>query len=139
MGNFITQITFLEGSSSSLSPQEGYTKVAQDLNEGAGGKYIYLCYSKNDLYPPITGLFLTDSQNEQPPSGYYKYPIDLNAGAGGKWIFLCSTTAPEAGAPITDITFVKGENAPAPTGYIRLDLDLNRGAGGRYIYLCYKR
>ena len=26
---------------------DGYTKIDQDLNEGAGGTYNYLCYTKN--------------------------------------------------------------------------------------------
>jgi hypothetical protein len=26
-------------------PPAGYTKIPQDLNEGAGGDFIYVCYS----------------------------------------------------------------------------------------------
>lgn len=134
----ITDITFAMGPSKDVPAPNKYTKVDQDLNEGAGGKYIYLCYTTKGSESPITGLYLLDGVENQPPSGYYKCPLDLNQGAGGHYIFLCWTRSAEAGSPITDITFAVGKNASAPDGYTKLDKDLNKGAGGKYIYLCYK-
>ena len=42
MSKAITNITFAVGSSSGVPEPAGYIKVSQDLNECAGGKYIYL-------------------------------------------------------------------------------------------------
>lgn len=45
-GNPIKEVGILSGSSSSIQPPTGWTKVPSDLNENAGGDYIYFCYKK---------------------------------------------------------------------------------------------
>ncbi|MFD2721787.1 hypothetical protein ACFST9_23930 [Hymenobacter monticola] len=38
------EIGILSGNSSTITPPAGWTKYPKDLNEGAGGDYIYFCY-----------------------------------------------------------------------------------------------
>ncbi|MCQ2218510.1 MAG: hypothetical protein MJZ33_08535 [Paludibacteraceae bacterium] len=57
-----------------------------DLNEGAGGKYIYLFGSSNcKHHSPITSIAISEKKNV---SGYRRVSNDLNDGAGGKYIYL---------------------------------------------------
>lgn len=41
----------------------GYVKISQDLNQGAGGQYVYLCYKKSSCGRPITGLNVFSGDN----------------------------------------------------------------------------
>ena len=38
------EVAILSGNSSTINPPAGWTKYPHDLNEGAGGDYIYFCY-----------------------------------------------------------------------------------------------
>ena len=79
-------------SSASPSVPPGYTKISQDLNEGARGKYIYLCFTKTPKLPPIKGLEVIHGDTPhiwpQDPA-YVRINADLNTGAGGQYIYLC--------------------------------------------------
>lgn len=70
----------------------GYTRVPVDLNQGAGGRWIYLCYSTAGDAPPIVAMalsFSSDSRNQWAgPACATRLPVDLNMGAGGDWIHL---------------------------------------------------
>ncbi|MBD1397518.1 hypothetical protein H9Q13_10100 [Pontibacter sp. JH31] len=65
-----------------------------DLNDGAGGNYIY-AYQRKDSYDntlPIVkevGVLYGQSSSIQPPSGWIKISGDLNDGAGGDYIYFC--------------------------------------------------
>jgi len=65
-----------------------------DLNHGAKGKYIYLCYRKDTTKGPIMQLKLNDADCD---SGFFRANTDkksngdLNQGAHGKYIFLCAS------------------------------------------------
>lgn len=50
--------------------QDGYEKIPNDLNKGAGGRYIYLCYTRNEAFPPITAVYVIQSPKREvyPPS-----------------------------------------------------------------------
>jgi hypothetical protein len=66
-----------------------------DLNQGAGGKYIYLCFQKDADKAPLSELKLTETHCE---AGMFGVPTsgsngDLNQGGGGKDIFLCAKRA----------------------------------------------
>lgn len=89
----ITDLDIVVGSSekdakSKLKP--GFILDPQDLNEGAGGKYVYLCYSKNKANDPVRSIQIIQGSSAQipPPEDYIKIPVDLNAGSGGKYIYL---------------------------------------------------
>ena len=61
---------FADSKAARWSIQSGYTRIEQDLAEGAGGKYIYACYTKNGTNPPITGLsVITGCSSQTHPVG----------------------------------------------------------------------
>jgi hypothetical protein len=94
----------------STTPPAGFTKLAKiDLNKGAEGKYMYLCYKKStDPKDAIVDICFIKG-NDKTPTGYTKIEADLNMGAGGKYIYLCYTKddslKPNA-FPILDISLL---------------------------------
>ncbi len=139
--DMVVDLLVIQGDSESIASPEGYIKIPQDTNEGAGGKYSYICYKKGPIQESITDIYLAvgSSPSVYVPDGYTKIDKDLNKGAGGKYIYLCYRRVDNT--PIMDIILIKGTNpniAP-PAGYERLAHDLNQGAGGKYIYVCIKR
>lgn len=154
----------------------GMIKIPVDLNEYAGGYYIYLYYQKtsseNEALCYIrasSGRFLRTTPSHWMLDrlginigGSVNYWTDMNDGAGGEYIYLeglrvsnyeKSTTngGKEFGVvntPIKDIMIVgTGENEPTFAskmsgcypGWTMVYKDLNEGAGGSYVYLCYKK
>ncbi len=74
---------------------DGYVVLPQDLNEGAGGDYIYLLVKyglDTDTDPaPITGLYVRNTDFGDPSIPGYLSPTgscDLNRNAGGDYIYL---------------------------------------------------
>ncbi len=143
------------------SELSGHTIIDRDLNDGAGGDYVYMGYkTTTDPSKAITGILfrvgenppdrITDNgkayfylvgkgeTNTASEGGY----IDLNAKAGGDYIYMYVTRDPSYGAPLTAITV--DENS-SKTGYETATnnsgsvIDLNQEAGGKYLYLHYKR
>ena len=136
---YITDITVVAGISSSTSCPSGYTRYYYNLNYGAGGNYVYLCY-KRGVRAPITGLnVIADTDSTFPMQyGYTKVNVDLNSGIGRDHIYLVytrSTTLP----PIKSIGVVGGTTPHVYpiSSWVRIDTDCNKNAGGRYIYICY--
>ena len=102
----------------------GYDWDDTDINEGAKGRSIYLCYKKGryPLFDAITNVTLAsdrDDSNVGCPSGYNRVfraalgsdntgpgSGDLNAGAGGSYIYLC-TKKLGTGAPLIDVNVRK--------------------------------
>jgi len=132
----ISEVTVIRGGSSDIPPPSGYVKINKDLNTGAGGDYIYVCYKKG-AGAPITGLYVTLNSGS-PPSNpkYTKIDVDLNAGADGDFIYLWTTKDPDCAA-VKDIIVQFGAGVTPPAGYTKIDVDLNRGARGEFIYLSY--
>lgn len=134
----ITEVTVIYGSSSGIKPPEGFVKVNKDLNKGAGGDFMYLCYKKGNG-APITGLVVTTSTSH--PNTYercVRVSTDLNRRAGGDYIYLWVTRDPDCAA-VTDIIVLEGKGAGAPAGYTKINKDLNDGAGGAYLYFAYRK
>lgn len=101
--NYVDALAVVYGGSSSVAPPDGYTKIPYDLNAGAGGDYIYLCYHKAS-YSPNGGnkaavVALTAIYNNEPvPEGYTKVDVDVNT-----WAFAgacASTVVALAGATL---------------------------------------
>jgi len=73
--------------------------VNGDLNHGAKGKYIYLCYRKQGNKGPIMQLKLNDGDCD---AGFFRANTakdsnaDLNQGAHGKYVYLCESRGCEA-------------------------------------------
>ena len=137
--SYITDITVVAGRLLSTSCPSGYSRYYYNLNDGAGGDYVYLCY-KTGVRNPITGLNVIAGTSTTFPIqyGYTKVNVDLNSGIGRDNIYLIytkSTTLP----PIASLT-VRGGTTPyvyPPSTWVRIDTDCNQNAGGRYIYICY--
>ena len=133
----ISEVAIISGPSSSVQVPEGYTKVNVDLNFGAGGDFIYVCYRKW-VGAPITGLAITFGGHVPSPEyTWTKIDVDLNRHAGGEFIFLWYTKDP-ACSTIGNIIILLDSQA-TPDGYTKIPWDLNRGAGGAFIYLAYNR
>ncbi|HEU4366265.1 MAG TPA: hypothetical protein VFT13_12465 [Candidatus Krumholzibacteria bacterium] len=134
----ISEVMVIRGSSSGIQPPAGYVKINADLNAGAGGDYIYVCYKKG-IGAPITGLYVTlgsGGGTPAPDAKYTRIPVDLNDGAGGDYIWLWTTKDPDCAA-VKDIIVQFEENSRPPGGYTWIGVDLNRNAGGQYIWLSF--
>jgi hypothetical protein len=107
---------------------------SHDLNAGAGGDYIYVCY-KRGVGAPITGLCVTlgsGGGTPLPDARYTRIPVDLNDGAGGEYIWLWWTKDPDCAA-VKEIIIQFGKNSRPPEGYTWIGVDLNKGAWGGYL------
>jgi len=116
------------GSAEKKLTNNGYTLVDQDLNQSAGGEYIYFGYKMttdtskairvlgcyNGSTPPTSYVVNINGHNctFYPIPGFAKKsdtltsnPIDLNQGAGGDYIYLYYTTDPNAGPPLTNFDY----------------------------------
>ena len=94
------------GSSSSIPQPAGFQVHPQDLNEGAGGVFIYLATRKNIASQQgITDLEVTvGSQRGIYPSSpdFHRIPVDLNEGAGGDYVYLSYKLS-----PLEDVTMTQ--------------------------------
>ncbi len=140
----ITGLTVVYGKDASAPA--GYKMIKKDLNQGAGGEYVYLCYSTlPDLGPPITAIQVASSSKDQTadpsvtPPGFRLIANDLSKGAGGKYIYV-SYASGTTTMPITAIEVISGDcyNIWPSKEFIKIGQDCNQGSGGDYIFVCYK-
>ena len=126
------------------SPPPGYIKIDKDLNKGAGGAYVYLCYSTDpNVGQPISNIQVvaSDSSTIQVQEGFISIDKDLNKGAGGKYIYLCYTCLRKVfNHHITAVDVIQGPNKDIhpPFGWMKTYQDCSEGAGGAYSYIIYK-
>ena len=118
--------TVQSGSAEKKLTNNGYNLCSQDLNESAGGEYLYFGWkTTTDPANAIRALGVYNGSN--PPASYNAnvnggtytfYPVnkyfpkksdtlttgycDLNTGAGGDYIYLYYCTDPNYGPPLTD-------------------------------------
>ena len=57
----MSDVKVISGGNASIRPPDGYTRIDVDLNAGAGGKYIYLCYQNGGRADAIRGLQVSGS------------------------------------------------------------------------------
>jgi hypothetical protein len=78
------------------SVPSGYTKIDQDLNAGAGGKFNYLCIAKGGpiKMTAITFIARDEKVTDWSLDGYFVFPHDLNTGAKkvGNYVYLLYKT-----------------------------------------------
>lgn len=116
---------------------------AQDFNQGAKGKFIYIYYQTSDSGKGISAIRFITGQNPNitPPAGWQKVDVDLNAGAGGLYIYLCFQTNAESNYIGTMLSGYGDsvQNAFSDFGEAAVVMaqDINQGAGGKFIYLGY--
>ena len=143
------------------SELSGHVIIDRDLNDGAGGDYVYMGYkTTTDPSNAITGIVFRVGGD--PPSSitYQGYTfnlvggeyekntaspggwIDLNGRAGGVYIYTYVTRASSYGAPLTSM-IVNGSSSHSD--YITATntsgnvINLNQEAGGDYLCLHYQR
>jgi hypothetical protein len=149
----ITDLDVTISDTAIVNPPSGYTQITVDLNQGSGGKYIYLNYKKGGTQPPLTNLKIIEGKDAACPtpaakdaksSGWYKIDKDLNKGSGGAYLYLCTHRSSEKDeTPIVDIRIYsvasdyKNLLKTPPYGYVSTGVDLNKGAKGRYINLYF--
>jgi hypothetical protein len=75
-----------------MARRDGYILVAGDLNQHAGGEYIYISFSRDaSRGKAITqiGAFVSSSRIDNKPYGWDAWSAtDCNRGAGGQYIYL---------------------------------------------------
>ncbi|GAA3989104.1 hypothetical protein GCM10022407_37090 [Hymenobacter antarcticus] len=121
---YIYDLKIVVGANSSTSTQvtlgrAGYTKLDANLNKGAGGNEIYLCFQRSPAQV-LNGLEYTYNYA-------YSSPNDILTAFQTQYGSL--TNAP-AGDPYFYNIWVPNQNSNVYWGTI----DLNAGAGGDYIY-----
>lgn len=86
----ITGLEVVAGLLRSVPIPVGYTQDGQDINAGAWGKYIYLCYMVGNGLPPIEDIIVVSGadRNIYPESTYTRINQDCNEGAGGLYVFI---------------------------------------------------
>ncbi len=139
----------------------GHVIIDRDLNDGAGGDYVYMGYkTTTDPSKAITGIVFRVGKNPPHSITYQGYTfnlvggdyeantaslggwIDLNGRANGVYIYTYVTRASGYGAPLTTMT-VNGSSSHS--GYITATntsgnvINLNQEAGGDYLCLHYQR
>lgn len=139
---------------------DGYVLEPHDLNQGAGGDFVFIGKQVQDFAaasrasPVLDLVAVTGSSSVGAPAGYVRHPVDLNKGAGGDYIYLCSTTDASIeplALPVRDITVESFDSAKSRTFFTdrQLDpvctpgsgdpLDCNKGAGGKYVYIVMRK
>ena len=128
-------------------PMEGYRAMPFDLNEGAGGRHVYLYYQTGlDTEEAITELTTVTGQDISPPYGWTKVGINLNDGAGGQFIYL-SFQKGVSNNPIRELRVLTGNDPVVPEGFFLVGnyyrnnapQDMNEAAGGQSLWLAYSR
>lgn len=145
----ITELQIISGKKSNAP--KGFEKIPVDLNKGAGGEYLYLCYKKEEATSGVIDILVlhdkkADGRGVECPSGYEKIGMDLNKKAKGEFIFLAyKKGTPEQSCKfgITDLSVLDNGVINSNTihtykDYMIKAIDLNKGAGGDYLYLAYK-
>ena len=140
---------------------DGFIDV--DLNEDAGGDYVYLAYKRIEKSrDALTDIMVYEGEKFEPSRRItidgenVKYTlvedIDLNKDAGGKYLYLYATDSSKIGTPIMSldikdkidsylkcgverVTVKRAENEQYADEYI----DLNKDAGGDYLYMVMTR
>ena len=121
-----------DGPSKGCQDRYGELVSTADLNQGAGGRYIYLCASRRPFgrgsAPAVTDVRVQTSSScptgWKSPEKFDGLNGDLNQGAGGKDIFMCyktgnSNTGRDAG-DLYSVRVVTGKDAGCPSGSSRV-------------------
>lgn len=144
-----------------------YTAIDKDLNDNAGGRYIFLGYrSDTDPTNSIKDLRIRNANNQNnytAPENKATYTavgktpiseagklgdgvVDLNLKAGGAYLYYFATKNVLAGDPIIEIkidtnTYISGYETVKylESANFNVIADANKDAGGDYIYTHLKR
>ncbi len=152
-GSYVSELKFASGTTASSVKSEitgaGFTLIDKDLNDGAGGRFVYMGYkTTNDINKAIRDIrfyIAGDDESRSPVTSIVNgtsctytrvSDVDLNKGVSGRYIYAYASYDANAGLPVTSISFSNTESE-ASCGVLsnpNKPADLNRGAGGDYIY-----
>lgn len=103
--SYVTDLTVVAGGNNAIRCPGEFKKIDQDLNEGAGGDFIYACVKHGVRADALTRIRVLDTPgaatsnsnglctNRDGSPGEI-IPVDLNKGAGGWNLYFCKTRAP---------------------------------------------
>ena len=123
----------------------------QDLNEGHGGKYIYVGRKRERIVPEnhknaVTSLWFFASpskQTEKPVGWEFWDEHDLNESVGGKYIYMVWNKGEDGLNPIVEIDFcvtnLRKSREKKGVSWTRINQDLCEGSGGKYVWCSYFR
>ena len=162
-GTYIKDLKVIGGSKSEVNDlkssltAQGWVVIDQDLNEGAGGNYIFLLYlpESNDSgtnYGYISDFYISDSKDSPEDvthNGHNYYRVsydggndfvnskgDLNCKAKGDYIHLYYTRDYFGdNRAVTDISCDYTQSGAVGVNGGTTGYDLNNNAGGKYIYM----
>ncbi|GGX87324.1 hypothetical protein GCM10010324_36020 [Streptomyces hiroshimensis] len=123
-------------------PPKDWTRIPTNLNEGAGGSFLYFAFkTSDDRSQAITDIRFCQGDKPKPDPGYQLIDTDLNEKTTkhGSAIWAAFTHDPVAGAPLTELDVHAGDmiGYQPELPWFRIDQDLNHNAGGKYVYLLY--
>lgn len=146
----IVDLRVVEGKEPTVPP--GWQRIPVDLNKGAHGAYLWLCFREARLPASdpqfVRGVRLSFEREYEVPAGWTAISTDLNKEAHGLWIHLLFTRAPVA-EPVTEIRVFSAADAKdivMPSGYERVtgegglwDLNAKTRVRGDYIAVGVRR
>eukprot|EP00128_Syssomonas_multiformis_P017387 Colp12_sorted_trinity150504_noHs@24227 len=128
----ITDIYLSSHNAQNFQVPAGYVRIYRNLNEGTGGRHIYLNYKRGGPQQPITDIKVVsgDSPDVDPGVGWTRIEQDTNEGAKGKHVYICIRRDPDQ-PPIQDLQVVitQSEKVHTPEGFVAVPGDLNEDAG----------
>lgn len=138
--NYIFNLTIIKGDQpyypNDLQPRAGFNKIPIDLNKGAGGKTIYLCYTRYNSD-------VAEAPKHDPAGGINRC---INTTGANSDCYNNSDKFPITSLTAASVSFIGSTNPPRWPGYDWIYNytgiytfewkypDLNDGAGGRFIY-----
>lgn len=158
---YVKNIQFVNHSNATQAKRscpDGYVLVDKDLNAGAKGDYIYMCYELGQgKSNSITNCLLDEASKAANPAhgipwtirgkraNYYRHSMDLNKGAKGQYIYFYHTKDTNF-SPIKRMTVVFQDEKIAEEDWevVRWGRtgqagDCNKSVGGKYIYIYVNR
>ena len=93
----VTEFAFVRQHFSAPSAPWGFTRLNQDLNQGAGGSYNYLCVRRGHRGARVIDIdfvYFFFPYTQQSFTGFKVFPFDLNKGTQemGRFIYLIYKT-----------------------------------------------
>ena len=140
---------------------DGFIDV--DLNQDAGGNYVYMAYKRvSKVTDALTDIMVYEGEKYEPTrrltigENTVKFTlvadVDLNSEAGGKYLYLYTADSKYTGNPITSLKISESVDSYLKCGVERVTvkradgksftneyIDLNKGAGGDYLYMVMTR
>eukprot|EP01084_Bolivina_argentea_P175928 304544_1 len=148
---FVNMIYFVKGTNAKCMKNDVQRNV--NLNEGVGGRVIYLCisYTNNPYVDMLTGLELMSSKDSDiihtpcPDNTYTKIDVDLNEDINDSlYILLCFKKESQSTlvkSVITDLQVFSFANEYTLQYYDKIwkimPIDLNKDLSGNFLYIGY--